>query len=202
MTNSENISLISNKSFWNSSYVTGHTGWDIGKISTPVKEYIDQITDKSISILIPGCGNAYEAEYLSNNGFSNITLIDISDVLVNNLKLKFSGKDNITVKNKDFFDHNGSYDLIIEQTFFCAVDPSIRNFYSDKMRSLLCDNGNLAGVLFDREFEKDGPPYGGSEAEYRRLFSKNFDIKVLEKCRNSIDQRSGSEVFINLKPKK
>jgi len=202
MKNSDSIPLISNESFWNSSYMSGQTGWDIGKISTPVKEYIDQITDKSISILIPGCGNAYEAEYLSNIGFSNITLIDISDVLAKNLEFKFSGNENIRVKNMDFFDHNGSYDLIIEQTFFCAVDPSKRIEYSDKMRSLLSYNGKLAGILFDREFEKDGPPFGGSEAEYRRLFSKNFDIKVLEKCRNSIEQRIGSEVFINLKPKK
>lgn len=58
--------------FWNERYSSQQTGWDIGSPSTPLKEYIDQLTDKDIRILIPGCGNAYEAEYLHQQGFSNV----------------------------------------------------------------------------------------------------------------------------------
>ena len=53
-------------------------GWDIGYPSTPLKEYIDQLKDKSITILIPGCGNAYEAAYLFERGFKQVTLVDLS----------------------------------------------------------------------------------------------------------------------------
>ena len=52
------------KSFWEDKYVNFETGWDIGYISTPIKSYIDKLKNKEISILIPGAGNAYEAEYL------------------------------------------------------------------------------------------------------------------------------------------
>ena len=201
MENQKNNVLKSDENFWNSRYETGQTGWDIGEVSVPVREYADQLKDKTARILIPGCGNAYEAAYLSSKGFSSITLLDISGVLINKLEKIFKSDGNISLVNQDFFEHEGSYDIIIEQTFFCALDPVMREAYAEKARSLLSENGRLAGVLFDKEFEKQGPPFGGSEEEYRILFSKHFHINILEKCRNSITQRSGSEVFINLKPK-
>ena len=46
--------------YWENRYQQKETGWDIGKISTPLKEYFDQITNKNQHILIPGCGRAYE----------------------------------------------------------------------------------------------------------------------------------------------
>jgi hypothetical protein len=30
---------------------------------SPIKNYIDTLKDKDIAILIPGCGNTYEAAY-------------------------------------------------------------------------------------------------------------------------------------------
>ena len=59
----------------------------------------------------------------------------------------------VKVLHGDFFDHAGVYNLIIEQTFFCALDPSLRGSYVEKMHSLLADGGKIAGVLFDKEFE-------------------------------------------------
>jgi thiopurine S-methyltransferase len=55
--------------FWDELYNTGQTGWDIGYVSTPLKAYFDQLSNQSLEILIPGAGNAYEAEYLYKNGF-------------------------------------------------------------------------------------------------------------------------------------
>ena len=61
--------------YWSERYQQNTTGWDIGHISTPIKAYIDQLTNKEMAIMIPGCGNAYEAEYLLQQGFTNITLV-------------------------------------------------------------------------------------------------------------------------------
>jgi hypothetical protein len=49
--------------YWDTQYISNTTGWDLGEVSPPIKSYIDTIEDKNISILIPGCGNSYEAEY-------------------------------------------------------------------------------------------------------------------------------------------
>ena len=74
------------ESFWKEMYNNGQTGWDIGSISTPLKTYFDQLAPKNIRILIPGCGNAYEAEYLFEKGFTNVFLADISNVPLKNFK--------------------------------------------------------------------------------------------------------------------
>ena len=74
------------RDFWNQRYISDDTGWDIGYVSTPLKAYFDQLTNKDISILLPGCGNAHEAAYLLQNGFTNLTLVDISPLLVQNLR--------------------------------------------------------------------------------------------------------------------
>jgi SAM-dependent methyltransferase len=185
-----------NDTYWSSRYEHNQTGWDLHKASPPVKSYLDQWTDKQSRILIPGCGNAYEADYLLQIGFTHITLVDISHVLVAQLKQHFSGTP-INILHQDFFEHNGTYDLILEQTFFCAIDPSLREDYAVKMKSLLATGGKLAGVLFNRHFE-GGPPFGGNADEYRNLFSKYFSIKTLETCYNSILPRQNSESFFIL----
>ena len=188
----------SGEAFWNNQYNAHTTGWDLGQVSPPIKDYIDQLTDKNLRILIPGCGNSYEAEYLLQNDFTNITLIDIAPALVKQLQQKFIGNPNIRIITGDFFKHNGEYDLILEQTFFCAIDPALRKEYVAKMKALLATNGKLAGVLFDKEFEQQGPPFGGSQSQYVPLFENDFYFKTFESCHNSFEKRRSTELFINL----
>ena len=188
-----------NETYWSDRYKNNSAAWDMGIVSPPLKEYFDQLTDKNIAILIPGCGNAYEAEYLLLNGFTNLTLIDISLLLVEKLQRKLAaylGKE-LNIVCGDFFTLNQTFDLIVEQTFFCAIDPSLRLAYVEKMKALLTPNGKLTGVFFNRTFE-GGPPFSGSEAEYRLLFKDNFHIKIMEGCYNSISPRNGTELFVVL----
>jgi SAM-dependent methyltransferase len=181
--------------YWSNRYQQQQTGWDIGYGSTPLVEYLQSLKDKSISILIPGCGNAYEAEWLLQHGFTNVTVLDISPVLTAALEERFKGQP-IKILTGDFFEHKGQYDLILEQTFFCALDPSLRSKYVEQMHQLLKPEGKLVGVLFNREFE-GGPPFGGSKEEYETLFSQYLRIKKMELCYNSIPPRKGSELFFS-----
>lgn len=187
---------MSDERYWDERYLQGHMGWDIGDVSPPLRVYFDQLTDKRIAILIPGCGNSYEAEYLLQNGFTNITLLDISPVLIGRLRERFPATPALTLLEADFFNHRGRYDLIVEQTFFCALDPAKRPAYIDQMHRLLKPGGHLAGLLFDRDFGPDGPPFGGHKPEYEQLLEKKFQVKTLERCYNSIKPRAGSELFL------
>ena len=187
------------KEFWDNKYKNGQTGWDLGEVSPPIKTYIDQLDNKNINILIPGAGNAYEAEYLLEKGFKNITIIDIAPRLVEKLKNKWKDNANIRILQGDFFEHKGQYDLIIEQTFFCAIDPSQRRKYVRKMKELLKENGKLVGLLFNRHFE-GGPPFGGSKEEYEEMFKQHLVLNVFEIADNSINPRSGMELWIDCQP--
>ncbi|OYU55169.1 MAG: SAM-dependent methyltransferase [Chitinophagaceae bacterium BSSC1] len=186
-----------NQAYWNERYEQGNTGWNIGTISSPLKDYFDQLSQKNLRILIPGGGNGHEAEYLLSLGFSNITVLDIAPIALEKLALRFLTQIGKTVHLilGDFFEHQGQYDLIIEQTFFCALDPSLRQAYVEKMAALLSNNGRLSGLLFDTQFPA-GPPFGGNKQEYQELFSTHFNFKTLAPCYNSIPQRMGNECFI------
>ncbi len=189
------------KKFWDNLWKNKLTGWDIGSISTPLSAYFDQYTVKDAKILIPGCGNAYEAEHLLALGFSDITLLDIAPEVVIRLKEKFKTLETINVIEGDFFHHQGQYDILLEQTFFCALPPEQRHAYVSHAYNLLRDGGKIVGLLFDKDFDSPLPPYGGSENEYRKLFEKNFVIKNMEKCYNSITPRKNTELFIILTKK-
>ncbi len=185
------------KTYWQNRYDEQQTGWDVGEITTPLKEYFDQLASKNLKILIPGAGNGYEVEYLFNNGFKDVTVIDLAEKPLENLL----GRNPQFPKNNlicgDFFEHSGQYDLIVEQTFFCALDPSLRPRYAAKMAELLKPGGKLVGLLFNTEFT-GGPPFGGNRAEYLEYFKPFFEIKTFESCYNSIKPREKRELFINL----
>ncbi len=186
------------ETYWNGQYEANTTGWDLGEVSPPLKAYIDQLANKNLRILIPGCGNTYEAGYLLQQGFTDVTVIDIAPLLVAHLKEKYKGNPHIKIILGDFFHHEGQYDLVLEQTFFCALPPHLRNDYVMKMQELLAPHGKLAGVLFDRAFEQQGPPFGGSKIQYEPMFEKGFMLKKIEPCYNSFIKRKDTELFVIL----
>jgi methyl halide transferase len=183
--------------FWENRWLTKDTGWDIGYASPPLVDFIDRIENKNASILIPGCGNGYEAEYILSKGCTNLTLIEIAKNAVDILKEKFKGNKNIKIIHGDFFELNQKFDFILEQTFFCALTPYLRPRYVWKMFDLLNPDGKLQGLLFNKQFEKN-PPFGGSEIEYRNLFHATFEIEKMQVAEKSIVSRAGTELEISL----
>lgn len=186
------------ETFWNHKYISGETGWDIGYVSTPLKEYIDQLSDKNLKILIPGGGNSYEAEYLFNNGFTNVFVVDISSIPLKNLSERIPLFPKKNLLHSDFFELEETFDLILEQTFFCALEPSLRKDYIIKMSELLKPKGKLVGVLFNIPLNNEKPPFGGNRNEYISLFEEKFKIEKMETAYNSIPQRAENELFLKM----
>lgn len=180
--------------FWSQRYKEDNTGWDLGVISPPIKSYFDQVENKDLSILIPGCGNGHEAIYLHENGFKNVHVLDISIEPLNSLRKRIPSFPQKNIHCSDFFQHQGEYDIIVEQTMFCAISPKLRMQYAENVKRLLKSTGKLIGLFF--EFELDGgPPYGGNRQEYRGYFNTYFDEVKFEECYNSIKPREGRELF-------
>ncbi len=186
------------ESYWSARYEASNTPWDAGAITTPLKDYIDQLENKQLRILIPGAGNAYEAEYMHRSGFTRVMVADISQHPLNGLKLRCPDFPEGHLLHTDFFDLEGPFDLILEQTFFCALPPFRRMDYVNKCHQLLVPGGKLAGVLFDAPLNRDHPPFGGDMKEYQDLFLSKFTPRVMERCYNSIPPRQGREIFLLL----
>lgn len=186
-----------NKEFWKEKYRLEDTPWDAGSATTPITTFIDGLENKNLKILIPGVGNGHEFEYLYNKGFKNIYALDITEEPLNNIRRKLPELPEKYLMLQDFFQLKDSFDLILEQTFFCALAPDLRPLYAKKINEILTQKGQLAGVLFDFPLTESGPPYGGDTSQYIRLFEPFFKIKTLERCYNSIKPRKDKEIFIH-----
>lgn len=197
--------MILDKNYWANRYQTGEIGWDAGVITTPIKAYIDHLVEKGVDenlkILIPGVGSGYEAAYLWAQGFRNVFVCDWAKEAIERYKNNVPDFPESQIIIGDFFQLDGQFDLIIEQTFFCALDPLKRPEYAQKMANLLNTEGVLAGVFFSRTFPFQGPPFGGDRAEYVHYFEPYFDILTMENCYNSIQPRAQTELWVKLKNK-
>lgn len=182
--------------YWEKRYEENNTGWDIGDVSTPLVEYLDQLENKEITILFPGAGYAFDAEYAFKKGFKNVWVADIAQTAAERFFKRVPDFPKSQFIVGDFFAMDRKFDLIIEQTFYCALPPGWRDKYVQQMHKLLTKGGKLAGVLFTFPLTEKGPPFGGSIEEYQERFSKMFKVKTLKPCYNSIKPRMGNEVFI------
>lgn len=190
-----------NKSYWEDRYAQKEDFWNAKTITTPLKAYIDQLNDKTLRVLVPGVGHGHELVYLQQQGFTQSKGLDLTTIAFEEtMKHEPSvSKDQVIVS--DFFAHEGTYDLIIEQTFFCSLPIAKRKDYVQKMHGLLRPEGKLVGLLFDTDFDKPYPPFGGTKDEYLALFEPYFTIEVMERAFNSIKPRQDRELFIILKKK-
>ena len=92
-----------NEQYWTERYQKNETGWDVGHPTTPLKEYIDQLENKQLRILIPGAGNAYEAEYLFEQGFKNVFVLDIAKNPLETFEKRVPDFPKEHLLHKDFF---------------------------------------------------------------------------------------------------
>ncbi len=181
---------------WNERYSSSNTPWNTGSITTPLKEYIDQLDNKHLKILIPGCGHAHEAVYLHRQGFKEVYVCDWAQLALDNFKKRVPDFPADHLLRADFFKLEIKVDRIMEQTFFCTLEtPEQRAAYAEQASKILKPEGKLVGLLFEMD-KKDGPPFGGNRKEYKALFDKHFHPVVIAPCYNSIKPRVGKELFI------
>ena len=98
-------------------------------------------------------------------------------------------------------------DFISEHTFFCAIDPSARPQYVERMEVWLKPGGYLLGnffVLSERDAGSlpglsltstgEGPPFATTVSELRRLFASGFEeISLRPATTSEPDRRPGME---------
>ncbi len=199
----QTVSNAFDAAYWQARYATpGRTGWDAGRTTPPLRAYFDQLlVAQQPRILIPGAGRAHEAEYLHRLGFCHVVVADLAPEPLAELAARVPDfpKENLWLA--DFFTLAPAepFDLIIEQTFFCAIIPSLRAAYAQQCAALLRPGGKLVGLLFDTEFARASePPFGGSRAEYRAYFAPYFKFIHFDTAHNSLAPRAGRELFICL----
>lgn len=191
--------------YWQQRYAAGRDGWDAGTPTPPLRAYFDQLAPAARPrVLIPGAGRAYEAEYLHRAGFEQVFVADFAPEALGALAARVPDFPAGHLLLADFFglSNDPPYDLIVEQTFFCALDPALRPAYARQCARLLRPGGTLVGLLFEAAFaDATEPPFGGTSAEYRAYFAPYFAFHHFTTATNSLGPRQGRELFICLKKK-
>lgn len=199
----QTVSPAFDAAYWQARYATpGRAGWDAGRVTPPLRAYFDQLAVASQPrILIPGAGRAYEAEYLHRLGFRHVVVADLAPEPLAALAARVPDFPAENLWQANFFALAPAepFDLIIEQTFFCAIAPSLRPAYARQCAALLRPGGKVVGLLFDTEFAgATEPPFGGNREEYRAYFAPYFRFIHFETAYNSLPARAGRELFICL----
>ena len=117
------------------------------------------------------------------------------------LFIPFSWKERCMKWHMSFFEidavHNGTFDVVIEQTFFCAISPEQRTSYVSTVARALKQGGMLAG-LFYHTGEEGGPPFNTTREDIVKHFSDSFEIRQLTKAEDSAEQRKNKEWLVIL----
>ena len=138
------------ETFWNNKYINNEDKWDIGKPTPKFIEWNKSLTSK-LNILIPGCGKGHDVFYLSKFKH-NIYALDFSTYAINYIK-SIADKESLSINiiKDNFFNINTCYhstfDIILEYTFFCAINPVLRDDYFKISHKLLKPNGKIVGLF-------------------------------------------------------
>ncbi len=177
--------------FWEEKYKKEKIPWDIGEVAPAfVKYFCDEnreLLTENKEIAVLGCGHGHDAFYLAKNIKCQVYAFDFSESAIsycNQVKEKQNIK-NINFYQIDIFElikdkkWASYFDLIIEHTCFCAIDPKRRDEYIKLVKYLLKPNGELVGLFFIRDESLGGPPYG-STPELIKNYFKNYFQEVVE----------------------
>lgn len=195
--------------YWNDRYRSGDTGWDLGTPSPPFVRLHEAGQLAPCRMAVPGCGRGWEVAYFAGRGF-HVTAIDFAPeaIAATRMRLEADGiplrggaageapADGVDLVQADLFDLParlaGAFDLVLEQTCFCAVDPARRPDYVAAVHRLLAPGGRLIGLFYD--FGEDGgPPFTTDPDEVRALFSGRFEVRALSRTPDSHPRRQGEE---------
>jgi len=186
--------------FWENIYLGDDAGWDLGE-STPV---FDKISDALPlgKVCIIGCGRGYDAVMFAKKGFE-VTAIDFAPSAISALQSLASGAGvMINIVENDIFllisQFNCEFDYVIEQTCFCAINPSRREEYEQLVKTIIKPNGKLIGLWFplDKPMVDGGPPWGTTISEVKSIFYDGWKIENEEFPELSVSPRKNREKLI------
>ena len=164
----------SSPEFWNSRYEKNETPWDFGGAPLALKDYL-KLHPKGGKVLIPGSGSGHELKLFAAAGF-DVTAIDFAPAAVARSRAALGPALADRVIEGDFFKHDfpaASFDVVYERTFLCALLPTRRAAYRDRMAYLLKHGGMLIGTFYYQN-TVSGPPFGFAWGESDELFSRHF----------------------------
>lgn len=171
---------------WKEAWRAGVTPWDAGASAPALLRLIDQDLVPAGRVLVPGCGAGYDLIALARTD-RQVTGLDLAeDARARFVAAAASLPGEVVYEVADFFGYEpeAAFDFVWDYTFFCALDPSQRGAWSERMKRLLAPSAILATLLFPFEdplSDRQGPPWPVNAGMVRDLLGDAFEpIEVTE----------------------
>ena len=202
--------------YWQGRFRDHDTPWELGRPSVVLLEAFEELDRlgaplSGMRVLSPGSGRGSDALELARRG-AEVIAVDWSDIAVNDLKQKSTtlvpSQGRIDINLGDFFQlAPREVDYVAEHTFFCAIDPSSRRRYIERLAEWIKPGGYLVGNFFvlsehaaaalpslSLTQSGKGPPFATTEKELDALLSPFFEkVALRQASAQEPDRRPGME---------
>ena len=174
---------------WDGGLLPGQA-FDACAASPLLLQYIAENKIPHGKALVPGCGRGYDVTALADE-HRYVLGLDIAPKAVEAARIRLDVlssdeckyKPNAHFSTTSFFELNeqdGLYDFIYDYTFLCALHPSVRPMWAQKMSRLVRADGVLLTLIFPiREMDDHGPPYAVSLDLVRQVRTAAAQIDLL-----------------------
>ena len=147
------------------------TPWDAGGVPPKLRQWLEG--QPSRRVLVPGCGTGYEVRLFVERGH-DVVGIDFSDAAIEAAQ-RYLGSLSKRVRRADFFVLGGTFELVYERAFLCALPRARWPDWARRMAELVRPGGVLAGFFYLDDNER-GPPFGVSRPRLKELLEPAFEL--------------------------
>lgn len=174
----------SSPAYWEERYRAGDHPWDKGQGHPALEDWLageHALEGKACGwkVAVPGCGLGSDVRLLAGV-FDQVLGLDAAPSATEQAR-KIPREGGETYETGSIFEPplpwRGEFDLVVEHTLLCAIQPEDRPRYRDGVLSLLKPTGFYLAVFYrDPEHEPPGPPFGITASEIEQLFHPHFRL--------------------------
>jgi hypothetical protein len=186
--------------FWSRLYDEGQDGWELGRAAPPLSRWVSDHSDlvRGRRTLVLGAGRGHDARLFARAG-GQVIGVDFSARAVDESRALAAAEGTaVEFRERDVFALRldlERYELCVEHTCFCAIDPARRAEYVDVVADVLVPGATFV-ALFWVHARPGGPPFALSAAEIDGLFAGRFAEVERETPADSVATRLGQELLI------
>lgn len=180
---------------WQHLYEINDIPWDFGESAPALVKVIAEENLPDGLAVVPGCGYGYDIKALASEK-RKVIGVDIAPLAVEAARKTIGDTPNAEIILHDFFtlDLDGQVDLLYDYTFLCALPPSMRPQWAEKLAKLLKVGSTVVTLMFPMVPMEGGPPFSLTVETYKELLEPyGFHLYRLDRDITSFPRRQGRE---------
>ncbi|CAK9786981.1 Thiopurine S-methyltransferase [Cutaneotrichosporon oleaginosum] len=175
---------------WEHRWDSKNTAWDQGKVHPALAAFLESQAAVDAGIpttgraFVPGCGQGYDVDLFARRGLDT-TGLDVAPTGAKSadawVKAQTGQKGRAEVVCGDFFKWTPEekFDLIYDYTFLCALPPTLRPQWGQRMTELSKASPNSRLITLQYPLQGNPPPFGPpfalDESVYRDVLGDHWE---------------------------